>query len=58
MWDVTSALREPLSPEQEHLLRAIYEPFDQSGEWPIWQYVDLTLARRRLRPSRFGVPQA
>lgn len=49
MRDVTSALREPLSPEQEHLLRAIYEPFDQSGEWPIWQYVDLTL------DDRFGL---
>ena len=49
MWDVTRVLREPLSPEQERLIRAIYEPFDQTGEWPIWQYVDLTL------DSRFGL---
>jgi hypothetical protein len=43
------ALREPLSPEQHHLLQAIFEPFDQTGSWPIWQYVDLTL------DGRFGL---
>ena len=43
------ALREPLSPEQHHLLEAIFEPFDQTGSWPIWQYVDLTL------DGRFGL---
>lgn len=31
------------------LLQVIYEPFDHSGGWPVWQYVDLTLdARHRL----------
>ena len=45
-------LREPLSPEQERLIRVIFEPFDQTGEWPIWQYVDLTL------DSRFGIDTA
>jgi hypothetical protein len=43
------ALREPLSPEQHHLLQAIFEPFDRTGSWPIWQYVDLTL------DGRFGL---
>jgi hypothetical protein len=43
------ALREPLSLEQQHLLQAIFEPFDRTGLWPIWQYVDLTL------DGRFGL---
>ena len=36
-------LREPLDDDQATLIRAIYEPFAESGEWPIWQYVDLIL---------------
>jgi hypothetical protein len=44
---VTGPLQEPLSPDQEHLLRVIYQPFGQSGEWPLWQYVDLTLDAQR-----------
>jgi hypothetical protein len=40
---MSGLLREPLSAEQMHLLQVIYEQFDQSGAWPIWQYVDLTL---------------
>lgn len=40
---MSGELREPLSEEQTRLIRAIYEPFALSGEWPIWQYVDLTL---------------
>lgn len=36
-------LLEPLAPEQLMLLQAIYRPFADTGEWPIWQYVDLTL---------------
>jgi hypothetical protein len=37
------ALREPLLSEQTKLINAIYEPFGSSGEWPIWQYVDMKL---------------
>jgi hypothetical protein len=43
---VTGLLREPLSLEQSQLLQVIYEPFDQSGRWPVWQYVDLTMDAR------------
>ncbi|ODB80079.1 MULTISPECIES: hypothetical protein [Micromonospora] len=49
---MAGSLREPLNPEQEHLVRVIFEQFDRTGEWPIWQYVDLTLE------SRFGVDNA
>jgi hypothetical protein len=49
---VTGSLRERLSPDQEHLIRVIFEPFDQAGEWPVWQYIDLTL------DSRFGIDTA
>ncbi|MBL6280465.1 hypothetical protein JMF97_30365 [Micromonospora fiedleri] len=49
---VAGSLREPLNPEQEHLIRVIFEQFDQVGEWPIWQYVDLTLE------SRLGIDTA
>ena len=38
-----SPLLHPLAPEQAALIRTIYEPFDQSREWPVWQYTDLTL---------------
>lgn len=40
---MTGELREPLTDDQMRLLRVIFEPFDQSGEWPVWQCVDLTL---------------
>jgi hypothetical protein len=40
---VVGALREPLSNEQTKLINTIYESFGLSGEWPIWQYVDLSL---------------
>jgi hypothetical protein len=30
-------LREPLSVEQMRLLQVIFEPFDHSGGWPVWQ---------------------
>lgn len=40
---MASTLREPLSPEQETLIRVISEPFIATGKWPVWQYVDLTL---------------
>jgi hypothetical protein len=45
-------LREPLSPDQGYLIRMIFEPFEQAGEWPFWQYVDLSL------DSRFGIGTA
>ena len=44
----TSPLLQLLAPEQAALLQTIYEPFDVSGEWPVWQYTDLTLDRRGL----------
>ncbi|MFC9250408.1 hypothetical protein [Amycolatopsis thailandensis] len=31
--------------EQEMLLRAIFDPAEQSGRWPTWQYVDRTCAQ-------------
>jgi len=40
---MTDALREPLGQEPMQLLQVIHEPFAQAGDWPIWQYVDLTL---------------
>ena len=49
---MAGSLREPLSPDQEHLIRVIFEPFDEAGEWPVWQYVDLTL------DSRLGIDTA
>lgn len=36
-------LREPLSAEQTALLQVLFKPFDATGEWPVWQYADLTL---------------
>ena len=42
---MTNILREPLGNDQRTLLRTIWEPFALSGEWPIWQFVDLTLDR-------------
>ena len=50
--EMTGLLREPLSADQLRLLRAIFEPFDRSGEWPVWQYVDLTL------DAKFGLDAA
>lgn len=44
---MTSLLRAPLSADQQYLLRVIYQPFDQLGEWPLWQYADLTLDGQR-----------
>lgn len=38
-----SPLRAPLSPVQGVLLRVVSEPFLAAGEWPVWQYTDLTL---------------
>jgi hypothetical protein len=49
---MTGLLSEPLSADQLRLLRAIFEPFDRSGEWPVWQYVDLTL------DAKFGLDAA
>jgi hypothetical protein len=43
---MAKSLREPLSLEQDQLIRVIFEPFDASGEWPFWQYADLTLDSR------------
>ncbi len=39
-------LRRPLTGDQLRLLGVIYEPFHNSGEWPFWQFVDLTMQRR------------
>lgn len=39
-------LREPLSVDQLRLLQVIFEPFDQTGDWPLWQYVELTMDSR------------
>ena len=41
-------LREPLSDDQLRLLHVIFDPFSQSGEWPVWQYVDLMLDAERI----------
>jgi hypothetical protein len=49
---VASPLREPLSSEQETLLRIISEPLLPTGDWPVWQYADLTLARVGQGESR------
>lgn len=43
---MTNPLREPLGPEQAHLLNVMYGHFASSGRWPVWQYVDLTLDSR------------
>ena len=43
---MTGILREPLSTEQMHLLKVIFESFNQTGRWAIWQYVDLILDNR------------
>lgn len=45
-------LREPLNSDQMLLLQTIFDPFDQSGDWPVWQYVDLML------DSQFGLDAA
>jgi hypothetical protein len=36
---MTIALREPIGPEQEALLRVIGGPFIATSRWPVWQYV-------------------
>jgi hypothetical protein len=38
-----SHLRETLSSEQMALLCVVFRPFDATGEWPVWQYLDPTL---------------
>lgn len=43
---MSNLLREPLSTEQTHLINVMHGYFAQSGVWPIWQYVDLTLDAR------------
>jgi len=43
---VAGLLWEPLTAEQMDLLSAIFDPFDSSGDWPVWQFADLTLDRR------------
>lgn len=43
MSEQTNPLLEPLSVEQRSLLATIYRPFADTGEWPIWQYIDPTL---------------
>lgn len=45
---MTGMLREPLAVEQMDLLRVIFDPFDSSGEWPVWQYADLVLDSRGI----------
>jgi hypothetical protein len=45
---VTGLLREPLTAEQMDLLRVIFDPFDASGDWPLWQFADLTLDQRSV----------
>jgi hypothetical protein len=45
---VTGLLREPLTAEQMNLLRVIFDSFDDTGEWPIWQFADLTLDQRGI----------
>jgi hypothetical protein len=49
---VDEVLREELSQDQLRLLQVIFEPFDQDREWPVWQYVDLTV------DARFGLDAA
>jgi hypothetical protein len=41
-------LRGPLSGDQMRLLGVIHEPFARNAEWPVWQYVDLTLEAEGL----------
>jgi hypothetical protein len=40
---VVGALREPFSEEHTKSVNTICEPFGPSGEWPIWQDVDVSL---------------
>jgi hypothetical protein len=40
---MANVLREPLGPEQQALLRVIARSFIATGDWPVWQYVELTL---------------
>jgi hypothetical protein len=47
-----TVLREPLTGDQLRLLRVIFEPFGDEGLWPLWQYVDLTMA------GKFGLDAA
>jgi hypothetical protein len=42
------SLREPLTAEQMDLLRVLFDPFDASGDWPVWQFADLMLDRRGI----------
>jgi hypothetical protein len=50
--ETAGELREQPGGDQMRLMRVIYEPFDQTGEWPWWQYVDLTL------DAQFGIDAA
>jgi hypothetical protein len=46
---VTSGvLRAGLDPDQLTLLREVFTPFDQQGEWPVWAYVDHVLDAQGL----------
>lgn len=40
-------LRE-LGDEQRTLLRQVFEPFSREGDWPVWQFADISLRRRGL----------
>jgi hypothetical protein len=43
---MSGLLREPLSTEQMDLLRVIFDPFDSTGDWPFWQFVEMAQDRR------------
>jgi hypothetical protein len=43
---VGGVLLEELSEDQRRLLEVVYEPFHYSGDWPVWQFADLTMERR------------
>ncbi len=45
---VTGLLREALTAEQMDLLRLLFEPFDATGDWPVWQFADLMLDQRGI----------
>jgi hypothetical protein len=41
-------LLDELSDDQRTLLRTVFGPFSREGDWPVWQFADLSLRKRGL----------
>lgn len=45
---MSGLLRAQLEGDQLALIQAVFEPFDETGEWPVWAYVDHVMDAKGL----------